>query len=196
MTARVVTGHFSGDYVAFRERHGLSACSSALSSVTILRNPFDCSQFGLASGSQCRTVLYLPSCQRTSDGQKRSCPVQDLRTRPHFGRQMAHLCALLTRKRLTESLPRSDSQRRAVRPTVEVSFRLPGIIATHVYAAMHSVRRTCKMLVCQVYLPHGGNPPHSVNPDAGTELSVALADGHPLRFKHRRDSVRVQRDRR
>ncbi|MFN4261695.1 MAG: hypothetical protein ACK4RK_20635, partial [Gemmataceae bacterium] len=43
MTARVVSGHFFGDYVAFRERHVLSSCSQAESSVTILRNPFDCS---------------------------------------------------------------------------------------------------------------------------------------------------------
>src|SRR5579884_1362190 len=149
-TTRVVTGHFSGDYVPFRERHVLSACPQALSSGTILRNPFDCSQFGLASGSQSRTVFYLPRCQRTSDAKKRSCSVHHLRTRAWFQRtEGRHLCAFWTRNRpvAAEVIPRPNGHRRAVRPSMEVSNRLPGDYS-HGKIRCHAPRRAnVKMLL-------------------------------------------------
>lgn len=117
-TARVVTGHFSGAYVAFRERHVLSACSQALSSDTILHNPFDSSQFGHASGSQSRTAFYLPRCQRTSGAKERSCPVHHLRTRPRFSEQMALAFPPPgegTSRLRPEVIPRPGGHRRATR---------------------------------------------------------------------------------
>ena len=86
-TARVVTGQFSRDYVVFRERRMVSAWARLVSSATVLRNSFGWNRFGSASGSQSRTALYLPICQRTSDAKKRSCPVHRLRSRPRIGEQ-------------------------------------------------------------------------------------------------------------
>ena len=55
--ARVVTGQFSRDYMAFRERHVFSASEKALSSDVILRNSCGYIQFDSASGSQSRTAI-------------------------------------------------------------------------------------------------------------------------------------------